>query len=133
GDDLGDVVAVEGAFTGEHFEEHAPEGPDVRAAVDTTAARLLGTHVRRGTENYTHPRHGGTGHPPRRGRAACTVDVACGALANPKSSTFTVPSDRSLMLAGLRSRWMTLFSSAASRASAIWRAIGNASSSDIGP
>ena len=28
------------------------------------------------------------------------------AFANPKSNTFTVPSPRTLMLAGLRSRWM---------------------------
>jgi hypothetical protein len=28
------------------------------------------------------------------------------ALANPKSSTFTVPSSRTFTLAGLRSRWM---------------------------
>ena len=40
-------------------------------------------------------------------------------LASPKSSTFTVPSGRSLMFAGLRSRWMMPFSCAASSASAI--------------
>ena len=41
------------------------------------------------------------------------------ALASPKSSTFTVPSGRSLMLAGFRSRWMIPRSWAASNASAI--------------
>jgi hypothetical protein len=41
------------------------------------------------------------------------------ALARPKSSTFTVPSGRSLMFAGFRSRWMMPCSWAASSASAI--------------
>ena len=55
-----------------------------------------------------------------------TAPGAAGASANfarPKSSTFTVPSGRTLMLAGFRSRWMTPFSCAASSASAICRAI----------
>ena len=55
------------------------------------------------------------------------------ALARPKSSTFTVPSGRSLMFVGLRSRWMIPCSCAASSASAICRAIGSASSTGIGP
>ena len=50
------------------------------------------------------------------------------AFASPKSSTFTVPSDRTLMFAGLRSRWMMPCSCAASSASAICLAIGRASS-----
>ena len=50
------------------------------------------------------------------------------ALARPKSRTLMVPSGRSLMLAGFRSRWMTPISCAASSASAIWRASGSASS-----
>jgi hypothetical protein len=41
------------------------------------------------------------------------------AFAKPKSSTFTVPSGRTLILAGLRSRWMIPCSCAASSASAI--------------
>ena len=44
------------------------------------------------------------------------------ALASPKSSSFTVPSGVTLMLAGLRSRWTMPFSCAASSAAAIWRA-----------
>jgi hypothetical protein len=44
-------------------------------------------------------------------------------LASPKSSTFTVPSARTLMFAGLRSRWTIPSSCAASSASAICRAI----------
>ena len=51
------------------------------------------------------------------------------AFARPKSSTFTVPSGRTLMFAGLRSRWMMPCSCAASSASAICFAIGSASSS----
>ena len=40
-------------------------------------------------------------------------DTGSSALARPKSRTFTVPSGRSLMLAGLRSRWMMFCSCAA--------------------
>ena len=54
-------------------------------------------------------------------------------LARPKSRTFTVPSGRILILAGLRSRWMMPCSCAASSASAICFAIGSASSSGIAP
>jgi len=54
-------------------------------------------------------------------------------FARPKSSTFTVPFDRSLMFAGFKSRWMIPCSCAASSASAICFAIGNASSIGIGP
>ena len=55
------------------------------------------------------------------------------AFARPKSNTLTVPSSRTLMFAGLRSRWITPASCAASSASAICFAIGRASSSGIGP
>jgi hypothetical protein len=55
------------------------------------------------------------------------------AFASPKSSTLTTPSERSLIFAGFRSRWMMFCSCAASSASAICRAIGNASSIGIGP
>ena len=55
------------------------------------------------------------------------------ALANPKSRTFTWPSGVTLMLAGLRSRWMTPFSCAASRASAICRASFRDSSTGMAP
>ena len=68
-------------------------------------------------------------------RARSTDDRApCGsiAFARPKSSTFTVPSARTLMFAGFRSRWMMPCSCAASSASAICFAIGSASSSGIG-
>ena len=55
------------------------------------------------------------------------------AFANPKSSTFTVPSGRTLIFAGFRSRWMMPCSWAASSASAICFAMGSASSTGIGP
>ena len=55
------------------------------------------------------------------------------AFASPKSSTFTVPSSRTLILAGFRSRWMTFCSCAASSASAICVAIATASASGSGP
>ncbi len=61
------------------------------------------------------------------------VDVGSSAFARPKSRTFTVPSSRTLMLAGFRSRWMIPASCAASSASAICLAIGSASASGIGP
>ena len=54
--------------------------------------------------------------------------VGSSALASPKSSTLTVPSGVTLMLAGFRSRWTTPASCAASRASAICRATSSASS-----
>ena len=64
---------------------------------------------------------------------ASALDEAAGssAFANPKSSTFTMPSARTLMLAGFRSRWMMPCSCAASSASAICFAIGSASSRGI--
>ena len=65
--------------------------------------------------------------------SACDVPAGSIAFARPKSSTFTVPSARILMLAGLRSRWMMPCSCAASSASAICLAIGNASSIGIAP
>ena len=54
-------------------------------------------------------------------------------LANPKSSTFTVPSGRRMMLPGFRSRWTMPFSCASSSASAICLAIRSASSSGTAP
>ena len=54
------------------------------------------------------------------------------AFARPKSRTLTLPSGVTLMLAGFRSRWMTPFSCAASRPSAIWRAILSADSTGRG-
>jgi len=50
------------------------------------------------------------------------------ALANPKSSTLTFSSGVIFTFAGLRSRWTTAFSCAASSASVIWRAMARAAS-----
>ncbi len=61
------------------------------------------------------------------------VPAGAAAFASPKSSTFTVPSARTLIFAGFRSRWMIPCSCAASRASAICSAMGSVSDSDIGP
>jgi hypothetical protein len=69
----------------------------------------------------------------RAAAAPAPAPLASASFASPKSSTFTCPLGVSLMLAGFRSRWMTPRSCAASSASAIWRAIGNASSTEIGP
>ena len=98
------------------------------------AARLLRRHVRGRAEDHARS-------------ASCAGVVIVGdcdafgdrrgrlpsAFARPKSSTFTVPSGRSLMFAGFRSRWMMPCSCAASSASAICLAIGSASSSGIAP
>ena len=85
---VGDRVAGERRQAGQHFVEHAAERPDVGPLVDRLAARLLGTHVRRGAEQ-SRPRVVaadrdvgdcatiGRGSPP------------ASALASPKSSTLT--------------------------------------------
>jgi hypothetical protein len=54
------------------------------------------------------------------------------AFARPKSSTLTLPSGVILTFAGFRSRCTIPFSCAASRASAIWRAIARSSSTATG-
>ena len=64
---------------------------------------------------------------------AAAAAAGSASFASPKSSTFTMPSGVTLMLAGFRSRWTMPFSCAASSASAIWRAMVSASSSGIGP
>lgn len=48
-----DGVACECLPAGQHLEEHDAERPDVGALVHGLAARLLGRHVGRGTENQT--------------------------------------------------------------------------------
>ena len=104
------------------------------ALVDGRALRLLGRHVRRGAENHRRRLVIAAGRDRRRvrRRRPTPPTPAPSALARPKSSTFTVPSARTLMLAGFRSRWMIPCSCAASSASAICFAIGSASSSGIG-
>ena len=49
-------------------------------------------------------------------RPLLEADAGSNAFASPKSSTLTAPSSRTLMFAGLRSRWMMPCSCAASSA-----------------
>ena len=86
--------------------------------------------VRAGKARRQHMKKGPRLLGPHRGTEADAVSIA---FASPKSNTLTVPSSRTLMLAGLRSRWITPASWAASSASAICFTIGSASSSGIGP
>ncbi len=94
---------------------------------------LLRAHVRRGAEDHARVRHRRRGDRRRIRSDPASRRCRDGsiAFASPKSSTLTVPSGRTLMLAGLRSRWMMPCSCAASSASAICRAIGSASSSGM--
>ena len=108
--------------------------PRCRRACRRLPARLLGRHVGRGAENHPRLRHRRGGDRRRIGsRSGDAPAAGSTAFARPKSSTFTVPSLRTLMFAGLRSRWMMPCSCAASSASAICRAIGSASSSGMAP
>ena len=94
--------AREGAPCGQHLEEHRPERPDISARVDDFAARLLGRHVgRRAAAGEVTVGELSTASA---GPESDLTLGSCGALARPKSRTFTAPSGRTLMLAGLRSR-----------------------------
>ena len=124
---------LEGAPARQHLVQHRAKRPDVGAPIDGPALGLLGRHVRGGAENHAHLR---AVRGERRRVRLIRVrarDADTSALARPKSSTFTVPSALTLMLAGLRSRWTMPCSCAASSASAICRAIGSASASGSGP
>ena len=59
--------------------------------------------------------------------------LASKAFASPKSKTLAVPSGRTLIFAGLRSRWTIPCSCAAPSASASCLAIANASSIGMAP
>ena len=125
---VGNIVALERALARQHFVEHAAERPHVAPLVGLASLRLFGTHVGGGAENHAHLSSRACDRRRRRD-VARLPPPGSNAFASPKSSTFTVPSGRTLMLAGLRSRWMIPCSCAASSASAICFAIGNASSS----
>ena len=105
------------------------------ALVDRLALRLLRRHVRRRAEDHAQPASSRGRRDRRRLRSRRRSTPLAGsiAFARPKSSTFTVPSGRTLMFAGFRSRWMMPCSCAASSASAICFAIGSASSTGIAP
>ena len=110
----------------EHLVEHAAEGPDVGAAVHGVPAGLLGAHVRRGAEDHAGHR---SGRGQRRGHGRVDLVRRRGGverLGQPEVEHL----DRarravSLTLAGLRSRWITPLSWAASRPSAICLAISS--------
>ena len=63
GKSVGNGFAVKRHLAGEHFVQHAAEGPDVRAAVRGFAAGLLGGHVGCGADDDAglrgHAGHGG--------------------------------------------------------------------------
>ena len=71
--------------------------------------------------------------PSATARSGDPVPARITALARPKSKTFTVPSGRSLIFAGLRSRWMMPCSCAASSASAICRRSATPHRAESGP
>ena len=101
----GDVSAVNGPVPVSSSYQHDAKGPDVGAAIDHPSLHLFRRHVAGGAKKRAGPgvdvgnRRRMSRWPPRRpaGRSA---------FARPKSSTFTAPSGRTMMLAGLRSRWM---------------------------
>ena len=92
--------------------------------VGRRAEQHAGTRQRRGTRDRRCPNPIPDSVPPR---------SSSNILASPKSSTFTVPSARSLILAGFRSRWTHRARARhrAHRRSAT--AIGSASASGIAP
>ena len=103
------------------------------------APRLLGRHVGRRAEDHAHlvpaavAWRAAVNVGEFMASAVALTPSGASALARPKSRTFTVPSARTLMLAGFRSRWTMPCSCAASRASAICLAIGSASATGIAP
>ena len=120
--------------TREHFVEHAAERPDVGAFVDRLAARLFRRHVGGSAEDDAGLCHG-RGCDRRDCSLRPTRPLAlsgASAFARPKSSTFTVPSDRDLDVRRLQIAVNDPGSCAASSASAICFAIRRASSSGKG-
>ena len=83
------------------------------------ACCLLGAHVRRRPEDAPVPSRGRRGDGRRLRDDRGLPSAGSSALARPKSRTFTVPSGRTLTLAGFKSRCTMLLSCAASSASAI--------------
>ena len=107
----------------QHLVEHDAERPDVGALVDGSALAPAPAPCRRRCRGSC-PSASCAGEVrvgELRATLAVALDAPAGsiAFARPKSSTFTVPSARTLMFAGFRSRWTMPCSCAASRASAI--------------
>ena len=94
-----DGLARKRGASRQHLVQHAPERPDVGALVDGLTARLLRAHVGGRAEDRA-----ACASSPWSWLAACDRSSAgavareC-AFARPKSSTLTVPSELSLMLA----------------------------------
>ncbi len=102
GQRVGDRVAAERLPAGQALEEHATEGEDVGALVEGPPTSLLGAHVRGGAQDDAGLRSGG-----QRGRPGQVPEAPLPAMsgrASPKSSTLTEPSERTMTLAGFRSR-----------------------------
>ena len=51
-ENLPNGFALEDAFSGQHLEEHAPECPDICAAVDALAESLFRRHICSRSENH---------------------------------------------------------------------------------
>lgn len=136
------VSPQKGCGSGEHFVEHAAEGENHRAFVD---GALRGPA--RGTCSQRLPmitpgmvglcaNRAGEVMVGESARPLAVIDDDDDGFSSvrgsPKSSTFATPSGVTITLPGLRSRWMTPFSCAASNASAICLARLSDSSTGIG-
>ena len=138
---VGQILALERTPPRRHLMQQATESPDVTTLVRLTLSPALATCSKRcqavcpavimaGDVIVGDADTSGncrTLRLPLSGTARAFSGP--GELGQAESSTFTVPSGRSLMLAGLRSRWMIPCSWAASSASAISVAMGSASPS----
>ena len=97
-------VPRERAPAGQQLEQHHPERELIRCENGGPARSLFGRHVPDRAENHAIARQSAIGEGID---AQIGASVPDGRFASPKSSTFTVPSRRSLTFADLRSRWMT--------------------------
>ena len=104
---VGDVFAGKRTRPRQHLEQHGAECPDVGAAIDRPSpAPAPAPCRRRCRESFPSLSRGRSASAnSMRGRAR-RARIGSIAFARPKSRTFTTPSGRILMFAGLRSRWM---------------------------
>ena len=136
GETLADMLHREGRLS---TERSARIAVDVARALDAAHAQgIVHRDVKPGNVMLTAAGEVMVGESDAPGRTPPALgsrfsDPGSASFANPKSSTLTVPSGRTLMFAGFRSRWMMPCACAASSASAICRAMGSASSIGIGP
>ena len=122
GQRVGNRLAREHRPAGKHLVEHAAERPDVGAAGRQAHLAPVRGSCRPRVPRMTPDCVAWTVGEFVASRAS-SLQHGSIAFASPKSSTFTVPSGRTLMFAGFRSRWTIPCSCAASRASATCRAI----------